>query len=252
MDSDDEIFEDYCETLYNTITNKKVDIVNCNCTHKLNNKLYIPNSIKTIKKDCIELNSQNKMFLKHTAWGNIYKTSLIKENNIKFPSTAYDDGVFSINCLLKTNKPVITLPNYPGYIYLIENEDSITHKVSLKTLNGFLGGYRICETLLNEYNSDTVKKQLFDDFITMSIFILVKLDNLTKGIKILYDFEESLDFDIKLGSRPLKLVNNKIKNGQFIQAQILLKLMAILHNNKKIRNLIFIKYSDLKLLKEDI
>ena len=147
---------------------------------------------------------------------------------------------------------MITLPNYPGYIYLIENEDSITHKVSLKTLNGFLGGYRICETLLNEYNSDTVKKQLFDDFITMSIFILVKLDNLTKGIKILYDFEESLDFDIKLGSRPLKLVNNKIKNGQFTQAKILLKLMGILHNNKKIRNLIFIKYSDLKLLKEDI
>ena len=86
----------------------------------------------------------------------------------------------------------------------------------------------------------------------MSIFILVKLDNLTKGIKILYDFEESLDFDIKLGSRPLKLVNNKIKNGQFTQAKILLKLMGILHNNKKIRNLIFIKYSDLKLLKEDI
>ena len=35
-----------------------------------------------------------KMFLKLACWGNIFTTSLIKENNIRFPSTLYEDGVF--------------------------------------------------------------------------------------------------------------------------------------------------------------
>ncbi len=248
LDSDDEIFEDYCETLYNAIINKDSDIVNCNCTNKLNNKFYISNSIKTINQDSNELNSQEKMFLKHTAWGNIYKTSLIKENNIKFPNTLHEDGVFSINCLLETNKPVFKMPNYPGYIYLIENEDSLTHKQTLKTFKKFLEGYKLCGDLLDEHNCKNIKKPLLSEFLNMSIFILVKLDNLNEGIKTLYEFENSLDFDIELPSKPLNFVNEKIISKQFTQAKILLKLMALLYNNKKIRNFIFIKFSDLKLM----
>ena len=63
-------------------------------------------------------------------------------------------------------------------------------------------------------------------------------------------FSHTLDFDITLGSKPLNFVNEKIVNGQFKQAKILLKLMGAFYNNKKIRNYIFINYSNLKLLGE--
>lgn len=156
-----------------------------------------------------------------------------------------------MHCLLETNKPVIRLSDYPGYVYLIENEESITHKVSLNTLNRFLEGYKNCGNLIDEYNSHDVEQELFNSFINMAIFILIKLDDVMAGIKILYDFEKSLPFDIVLNSKPLNLINSKIMNKQFMQAKILLMLMGLLYNNKKIKNYIFINYSDLKLLGEN-
>ena len=246
LDSDDEIFDDYCEVLYNKITSYGVDIVNCNNSSKLNNIIYAPNSIKKVSTDDIVVDKKDKLFLKHTAWGNIYKSSLIKDNNIKFPMTMYEDGLFSIECLLNTDKDIIRLPDYPGYIYLIENEDSFTHKASLRTINGFLDGYKLCLDLLEKSDCDRdTKERLVSSFINMAIFILIKLDDLDKGIQMLHDFEKSLDYNITLPTKPLNMVNNKIINGQFGQAKLILKSMAVFYNNKKIRNRIFIKNGNL-------
>lgn len=251
LDNDDEYFSDYCEVMYNSITANDVDIVNCNHSSILNNKVYIPNSISKINFHEKIVDNNEKFFLKLTCWANIYVSSFIKENNIRFPTSLYEDGVFYLHCLLETNKPVIRLSDYPGYVYLIENEESITHKVSLNTLNRFLEGYKNCGNLIDEYNSHDVEQELFNSFINMAIFILIKLDDVMAGIKILYDFEKSLPFDIVLNSKPLNLINSKIMNKQFMQAKILLMLMGLLYNNKKIKNYIFINYSDLKLLGEN-
>ena len=248
LDNDDEFSQDYCEVLYNCIINNDVDIVNCNHSSRLNNQIYIPNNIEKINFRAETLDNTEKMFLKLACWGNIFKTALIKENGIEFPKTLYEDGVFYLHCLLKTTKPVIRLPDYPGYIYLIENDDSITHKASLNTLTGFLDGYTLCKDLLKENNRQDVEQRLFNSFINMAIFILIKLDDLSEGIKLLYDFENSLGFDITLGSKPLNLVNSRIMNRQFGQAKFLLRLMGLLYNNKTIKNYIFINYSNLKAL----
>lgn len=248
LDNDDEYFNDCCEVLYNSIVENEVDIVNCNHASKLNNQVYIPSFIENINLKEDVCDDTQKMFLKLACWGNIFKTSLIKENNIKFPTTLYEDGVFYLHCLLKTTKPVIRLPEYPGYNYLIENDDSITHKASLNTLTRFLEGYKICGELLKENNRQDVEPQLFNSFVNMAIFILMKLEDLNQGIRLLYDFESSLDFKIVLGSKPLNLINTKIMNKHFLQAKILLKLMGLVYNNKRVRNYIFIKYSNLKIM----
>lgn len=241
IDNDDGIFDDYCEVLYEKITSYGVDIVNCNVSNKLNNLIYAPNSIKKVNTDDIVVDKKDKLFLKHTAWGNIYRSSFIKDNNIKFPMTMYEDGFFSIKCLLNTNKDIIRLPNYPGYIYLID-DDSLSHKASLRTINGFLDGYKLCLDLLEKSDCDRdTKEKLLSSFINMAIFILIKLDDLDKGIQLLHDFEKSLDYNITLPTKPLNTVNNKIVNGQFGQAKLILKSMALFYNNKKIRNRIFIK-----------
>ncbi len=246
LDNDDEFRLDYCEILYNTIVNSDVDIVNCDFTRKLNDNMYILNSIDRIDFEKHICDEHEKMFLKLACWGNIYSTSFIKDNNIKFPKTLYEDGVFYLHCLLKTTKPVIRLPKYPGYIYLIENNDSITHDVSLNTLIRFLEGYTICGKLLKENSREDVEQKLFSSFVNMAIFILIKLDNISEGIKLLYEFENSLKFDIILNSKFLNIVNDKIKNKQFIKAKFFIKLLSIIYSNNYFKNKIFIKYSNLK------
>lgn len=248
LDNDDEYFKDYCEVLYNSITQNDVDIVNCNHSSKLNGKVYIPEFINEINVNETIVRDLDKFNLKLAAWGNIYNTDLIKKNNIKFPQTLYEDGVFYLHCLLNTAKPIIKLNEYPGYIYLIENDESITHKASLKTLTRFLEGYTICGDLLNQYNQEEVKPRLFTSFVNMAIFILIKLDDLDNGIKQLYEFEKALDFEIILSFKPLVMINTKLMNKQFTQAKFLLKAMGLFYNNKKIKNYIFINYSNLKVL----
>lgn len=249
LDNDDEFFNDYCEVLYNKIIEHDVNIVHCNHSSKLNNNIYIP--IENINFEEETVNDSQKLFLKLASWANIYNSSFIKDNNIQFPQTLYEDGVFYLHCLLKTNKPIIRLPNYPGYVYLIENDDSITHNISLNTLNRFLEGYKICGNLLKENNRCDSKEFLFNNFINMAIFILLKLDDIDGGIKALYAFEKDLSFDITLGSMPLNLINKKIMNQQFFSAKILLKSMSLFYNNRKIKNLIFVKFFNLKPLDED-
>ncbi len=248
LDNDDEYSTDYCEVLYNSITKNDADIVNCNHLSKLNNQVYIPGNIEKINFKEHVCDDSEKMFLKLACWGNIFSTSFIRQNNIRFPSTLYEDGVFFLHCLLKTRKPVIKLPEYPGYIYLIENDDSITHKASLNTLARFLEGYKICGELLRKNSRQDVEQRLFNSFINMAIFILIKLDNLNEGMRLLYEFESNLDFTITLASKPLNMVNSKIMNKQFSQAKLILKLMGLFYNNRRIKNYIFINYSNIKPL----
>ena len=245
MDSDDEILNDYCEVLYNTIVKYNCDIVHCNNASKLNGKIYIPKSIDVINHDERIIDDDEKLFLKHVAWANIYNASLIKNNNITFPDTNYDDGVFSINCLVKTSKPVIDLYNYPGYVYLIENDSSITHSANIKLLNGFIEGYRLCDDLIENIPIE-FKKVLDASFINMALFILFKLDNAGDGIKSIYGYENSLDFKLTLNSKPLDYINQKIMNKKFKQAIIMIKIIKLGYNNKLIKNTVFIKYCNLK------
>ncbi len=248
LDSDDDVDDNYCKYLYDLISTNDVDIVNCNYSSKLNNNLYISKDIENITNDSITIDNEEKMLLGYTAWGNIYTRSLIIDNNITFPDTMFDDGVFSLKCLSKTKKPIIVMKNYPGYVYLIENEDSITHKVSLNTLTGFIEGYKLCYDSLKEYPDDIIEKNLIN-FINMAIFILVKLDDSKKGIEILSEYENSLNYDVKLNSKILDIYNNTIKNKQFKKALIFTKILSLFYNNKRIRNFVFIKFNNLKLMK---
>lgn len=251
MDSDDEIFNDYCEVLYNKIINNNTDIVNCNDCRKLNKNYYISKSINTINTTEITVNNWDKLLFRHTAWGNIYRKSLIKDNHIRFPNTLHEDGFFSLKCLLSTKKPVIQLPNYPGYIYTIEDDESISHKISLNTFNKFIEGYELCEDLLKKNTPSHIIHEISSTYIKMAIFTLIKLNDIDKGIKRLYEFEETFDFNIILKSKPLNMINRKLIEGKFTQVKIILMIIKMLYYNKKIKNLIFIKYSNLKILNEN-
>ena len=247
LDSDDRLFEDYCEVMYNLISTNDVDIVNCNHTSKLNDNLYIPQKIESIDLTTKTFSDDERLLvLNHTVWGNIYRTSFFRENNIKFLHILFEDVVLSVYCLIKTQKDVIYLPNYPGYIYFIENEKSITHEVSVKTLNDFLKAMELIYKLLRQNCSEKTKIDLLNDLMNMVFFILSKLKNKSEGIEILYNFEKKLDFTLTPLSLPFNKLNKIIMKKHFKTALTLTKLMSVLYNNKKIRNFLFIKYSGVK------
>lgn len=248
LDSDDEFYNDYCEILYNTINNADVDVVNCERTSKLNNKLYIPNNIQTFDDYQKSIGNDEKIFLRHTVWGKIFRKSFLKENNIQFLNMLFEDIVFSLECTVKTNKNIINLPNYPGYIYLIENDDSITHDVSLKTLEDFLKCIELLYDLIkNDYSKENCQR-LLNIHINMVFFILAKLENKFKGIKLLYEFENNFEVNLNPPFKPWALINNKIINMKFKQSLIMVKFMGMIYNNRKLRNLLFVRYSGVKLL----
>ena len=250
LDSDDELYDDYCEVMYNLISTNDVDIVNCNHTSKINDKLYIPTDIEEINHSTTILNNDEKLFLNPTVWGNIYRTSFFRENNINFLHILFEDLVFMIYCSIKTKKDIIYLHDYPGYIYFIENDKSVTHKVHKKTLTDFLKSITLIYSLLKENSSSETKIKLMNELINMVFFILAKLEDKSEGIRILYDFEKSLDLKLEPTSLPFKMLNNSIMKRRFKLSLILTKLMDILYNNKRMRNLLFIKYSDVKSLDE--
>ena len=248
LDSDDAMYFDYCETLYNIISANDVDIVNCNHTSKLNDELYIPVDIDPINSSSKTLSDDSKLIVNPTVWGNIYRTSFFRENNIEFLHILFEDLVFSIYCLLKTKKDVIYLQEYPGYIYLIENKDSITHKVDMKTLNDFLTAMDLIYSLLKANCTEDTKINLLNDMMNMVFFILSKLDDPKAGIKKLYEFESKLDFDLTPLSAPFNMLNKVIMKKHFNISLFLTKIMGLLYNNKKIRNFLFLKYKGIKKL----
>ncbi|MDO5815337.1 MAG: hypothetical protein Q4Q18_06845, partial [Methanobrevibacter sp.] len=250
LDSDDGFYDDYCEILYNVINSSDVDIVGCDRTSKLNDQLYIPNNIDSIDASTKTLDNDEKMFVEHTVWGNIYRTSFFEENNIKFLHILFEDVVFSVYCLLKTKKDVIYLPNYPGYIYLIENEKSVTHKVAIKTLNDFLTSMRLIYSLVKVNCSAETKINLLNKLMNMVFFIISKLDDKLEGIKILYAFENELDFNLNQLSAPFNILNNFIMKRHFKIAVLFTKFMGALYNNKRIRNFLFVNYSGIKKLND--
>lgn len=124
IDSDDLISPDYISNLMNSLTSADADLVFCG--YKL---LYGDKFVK--KAPRIKAGNYNFSDLSHCAidngtlsgilfgsvWGAMYKSSLIKDNNIKFdPSVKRnEDGLFNLELLPHTNKIVIS--DYTGYIY---------------------------------------------------------------------------------------------------------------------------------------
>ncbi|MBO1579737.1 glycosyltransferase [Bacillus sp. XF8] len=124
VDADDYIDKDMYETLYNSVKQSNCDVVISNFKgemegHKVIIKYPFPIDI-VLKKDYIEQEIL-PYFLKadnlNTVVNKIYRNSLIKENNVKFPSgiALGEDGMFNVEFFsIATHMKYI---DYVGYHY---------------------------------------------------------------------------------------------------------------------------------------
>lgn len=104
LDSDDYLAEDACEVMYEKMEKEKLDLVICNFYQVTGNhkeevriKEFDNTSLKENKELLLEVNL--------SPWNKLYKSELIKKNNIKFiEDLKYEDAPFVVEAMDKAKE----------------------------------------------------------------------------------------------------------------------------------------------------
>lgn len=202
VDSDDWIDLNMLKDMYENAVKENCDVVMCSYTREYSDK----SRVKKFNMPDITIYNENEVSLKlhrkiigpineelanpeHTdslvtAWGKLYKTELIKNNNIKFIDTSIigtEDCLFNVYVFKYIKKAMFI--NKPYYFYWKENVNSLTsiHKSNLK--NRWMNMYRYIKEFLDENQYDEVFYKALNNRICMSTLGL-GLNECSKANKI--------------------------------------------------------------------
>lgn len=179
VDSDDYVDINMFEKLYNRAKEKESDIVICGRC-EVNEITSALTPIGVIKKD--DDPKINAFYDQMAPWNKLYKSSLIKENNIKFGLDMwYEDVVFCLKSILLTDK--ITYLDENLYYYLVRNGSIMNNNNSVKNLD-VLKALDIIKEFSNEYNcfnKDIYSYLVFDYVLITTINRVMYHDNVQKN-----------------------------------------------------------------------
>lgn len=124
VDSDDYLENDACFSLFNKIEKSNSDVVVSNFYKVYDNRKESINILEF--NNCTLEEKPDLINIVNTApWNKIYRTSLIKDNNVFFPENIkYEDAPFVLECLDKASK-ISQIDEYT-YNYVIHNNSETT------------------------------------------------------------------------------------------------------------------------------
>ena len=124
LDSDDYLEENACEILYEKIEKEKLDVVVCDFYRVVNDSKIIE-KIASFKNTSLKDNPNLLLNVNLAPWNKIYRSDLIKNNNIKFiEDLKYEDAPFVALSLLKSKK--IGKVDKPLIYYTIHEKSETT------------------------------------------------------------------------------------------------------------------------------
>ena len=189
LDSDDSIDNTYIEKLYNSLIDNASDMSCCNIkeifqsTNKIIDESDFPNN--NLEKEEILNNLEKFRFGPNSK---LFKSSIIKDNNIKFPIMKYEDVYFVLSYLLKCNK--VSKVNENLYNYFIHNNSEQTtvdsrifdifkvidliEKLDLDCTSNLIIQLLVTYSLKTRY---IVDKKVRNDFINRAYYMLSLIDN---------------------------------------------------------------------------
>lgn len=247
LDADDEYFPHAFEVYYKTIINENSDMVMGSHYWNLDNnkmKVRILHECDD-KSDLININPllNEKTFNMTTyynvaPWGKIFKKQLIIDKNIRFlEDSLSEDAYFYYKVLLNTNR-ITLLPNEILYNYnVIESQNSIIHTHNLKTFNNFLKGTKEVIKLFDDCQYGCKQPVRSSMYSLLLLFSNLKLKDKKENIQELYEFEKSINEEIFITLKELKILNNQIQKHHFTRAIIISEIYSKLYNNTTIKNL---------------
>ena len=125
IDSDDYIEKDTCEILYKKAQEDNLDLVVCDFYREYENGKLITEKLEDFTNTTLKQTPKLINIVNMSPWNKLYKTELIKKNNIKFnEKLKYEDTPFVFETLDKANK--IGKINQSLNHYVIHNNSETT------------------------------------------------------------------------------------------------------------------------------
>ena len=180
LDSDDYLENTACEDLYNKIEKEKADLVVCDFYRDIDGKLeevIIPSFETTSLKD----NKRLLLDINLAPWNKIYKTKLIKDNDIKFiENLKYEDAPFVVDAI-KYSKKISKLNKKLNYYVIHSNSETTVRDERVFDI------IKIVDLIRNKFT----KKDHIDEI----------LDTLTVSILMNYNIQQRVQKDWLVGKR---------------------------------------------------
>ena len=162
LDSDDYLDKNACKYLFNKIEKEKLDIVVCDFYKDIDGKID-KEQIPSFKNSSLEENSELLLNINLAPWNKIYRSELIKKNNIKFvEDLKYEDAPFVAECLLKA-KRIGKIDKCLNYYVIHKNSETTTRDKKMFDI------IKIVDIIRNKYKNT----QYMDTINTLTIKILV-------------------------------------------------------------------------------
>lgn len=187
VDSDDWIELDTCELLLENIKSNKSDISMCSYVREFNKKslpkiifnrdmVFDESECKNIYRRLFGLTGEQLSNPENAdsicpVWMKLYKSSLIKGNNILFKDIknigTYEDGIFNIYVFKYVKKA--SFINKYLYHYRKTNEESITSKYKENLLIQWVNLFQIMSNYIDENKLDDSFREALNNRIALSI-----------------------------------------------------------------------------------
>lgn len=250
MDNDDKYCKDMCQTLFECISQKNVDVVVCNFFHKfLNHEIVKIKSELNVKyflnqQDTILLDSYNSiLFNDILPWNKIFDKSKLKKENIRFPISypeiLLDDRFFFLEFYSKIDK-LIYLKDYYGVIKYTSDQSlslSPDEKLLIECIDSALKLQKLADSYVDFNKNPKYRYKFINEVIDNFVYKLTLLTNGDKlyfCLKKMHDFEEEISFDNSITGLN-KLINFFILRNYLYSTIFLIKLVQIFRKSKNLR-----------------
>ncbi len=179
IDSDDYIEKDTCEKLFNKAENSKLDLVICNFYKIYDNgeveDIILPSFKNTTLKETPSLIRTINL----SPWNKLYKTSLIKDNNIRFiENLKYEDAPF-VSLAFEKAKKIGKVDEFLNYYVIHGNSETTVRDRRIFDI------LKIIDIVRKQYKNKNYIKE--------------DLDKLTVRMVTNYTVQQRVQKDIKVG-----------------------------------------------------
>ncbi len=173
LDSDDYLEENACEVLYKKIEKEKLDVVVCDFYRVDSNSKEVEKII-SFKNTNLKDNPNLLLNINLAPWNKIYRSDLLKDNNIKFiEDLKYEDAPFVALSLLKSKKIGKVDKTLINYTIHDSSETTVRDKRVFDII-------KIVDIIRNYFKDDDWSREVID---TLTIKILVNYNIQQRYIK---------------------------------------------------------------------
>lgn len=198
LDADDTMELDCMEVLFKEITSNDVDIVKTNFSY-LRDGMVFHNDTKKNKKISIEPKSKEMIYvIDDFVWGSIYSKKFLIDNQIYFINLQGEDTAFIAQCFNSTSKKIISINDYYGLNYHVNNNESFSHTKTLKQIHNYTLVFSkvIKDYTLNKQNTSFIEFEI-DKYTILLVSSVLRstenYENKKEMIKIVSNFINKFD-----------------------------------------------------------